>query len=88
MTKEGILTDKDVIRSMLIETQNTLTKSLITERLFQRANIKNQLDDGALKRMGANQEAIRQTTKLVSDLKEFLKSAKDENPLADIFPQE
>ena len=81
----GIITEKDAIRSMLIETQNNLTQAKITERLFARQNIKNQMDEAALKRMGANQEIIKRTTSMVADLREFYKEAKDENPLADII---
>ena len=81
----GIITEKDAIRSMLIETSNNLVQAKITERLFARQNIKNQLDGAALKRMGANQEVIKRTQSMIKDLTEFLKEASDENPLAGII---
>jgi len=81
----GVITEKDAIRSMLIETSNNLVQAKITERLFARQNIKNQLDGAALKRMGANQEVIKRTQSMIKDLTEFLKEASDENPLAGII---
>lgn len=86
MTKEGILTEKDAIRSMLIETQNQLTQMLVTDRLLKRQDLRG-MDQKLKLRMGANQEAIRQATKMVEDLREFYETASEKSPLADIFPQ-
>jgi hypothetical protein len=87
MTKQGIITEKDAIRSMLIEAQNQLTQAIVTDRLYKRRELRG-LDQNSKLKMGANQEAIRQATKMVEDLKEFYKDASEVNPLADLFPTE
>jgi hypothetical protein len=86
MTKEGLVTEKDAIRSMLIETQNNLTQSTVTDKLYRRLEVGG-LDQQSLLKMGGNQKAMVMAEKMVRNLKELLKDASDVKPLADIFPE-
>ena len=86
MTKEGLVTEKDAIRSMLIETQNNLTQSTVTDKLYRRLEVGG-LDQQSMLKMGGNQKAMVMAEKMVRNLKELLKDASDVKPLADIFPE-
>jgi hypothetical protein len=83
----GLISEKDAVRSMLIETQNNLTQAELTDKLYQRLMVGG-LDNQAKLKMGANQQAVKMATSMVRNLKEIYKDASEEQPLADLFPKE
>lgn len=84
MTNDQILTEKAVIEGLLITTSNELLQAKVTNRLMKRLDFKNELGEQQKQQMGQMQSRERALEKTLSDLKEFHKEAKTDNPLADI----
>jgi hypothetical protein len=82
-----IPSEKAVVEGMLVETVAQVMKMKITDRLFRRAQIRGNLDADGLKRMSQNQQSLRMAETTIKDLQEILSEAKDDDPLAEIFPQ-
>lgn len=82
------LTEKEVIKGLIIQTSNELLQAKVSNRLLKRQDFKNDISAQQKQAMGQMQNREKALEKTLADLKDFLKDASEENPLADIFPQE
>lgn len=81
----NLITEKEMIKILLTEAQNNLTKCQLMDRLFKRIQAEKWFSQEDALKMGANQKAIRRLEKTIADLVEFYPEASVIPPLADIF---